>query len=90
MKTLIVADIHANLSAFEAILNKESSWDTFIFLGDAVMAGPSPDEVLSLLLSLDGIYIMGNHDREVLELDPDADTANPHRKWAQWHRKNIS
>lgn len=90
MKSLIVADIHANLAAFEAILVKERSWDTFIFLGDAVMAGPNPDEVLSLLSSLNGIYIMGNHDREVLELDPYTAIANPHRKWAQWHRKSIS
>ena len=90
MKSLIVADIHANLAAFEAILDKEGSWDTFIFLGDAVMAGPEPDEVLSLLSSLNGIYIMGNHDREVLKLDPDEVTANPHRMWAKWHRKNIS
>ncbi|MFC1713487.1 metallophosphoesterase family protein [Candidatus Poribacteria bacterium] len=90
MKSLIVADIHANLAAFEAILDREGSWDTFIFLGDAVMAGPNPDEVLSLLLSLNGIYIMGNHDQEVLELDPDADVTNLHRKWAQWHQKNIS
>jgi predicted phosphodiesterase len=81
MKSLIVADIHANLAALEAIPMKEGSWDTFIFRGDAVMAGPNPDEVLSLLSSLDGIYIMGNHDWEVLKLDTDEVTTNPHRIW---------
>ncbi len=90
MKSLILADIHANLAAFEAILEKEGSWDTFIFLGDAVMAGPNPDEVLSLLSSLGGTFIIGNHDREVLELDSDASVTNPDKKWGQWHRKNIS
>jgi predicted phosphodiesterase len=33
---------------------------------------------------------MGNHDREVLRLDPDEPTNNPGRAWAQWHRRNIS
>ena len=40
MKTLIIADIHANLAALEAILDKEHAWDRFVFLGDAVIAGP--------------------------------------------------
>lgn len=90
MKTLVVADIHANLAAFMAVLDKESSWDQFVFLGDAVLAGPEPDEVLSLLRTLDGNYIMGNHDREVLELNPDKPTVDPGRKWAQWHRTSIA
>lgn len=90
MKILITADIHANRAALEAVLDREHSWDMFVFLGDAVLAGPEPDEVLSLLRELDGIYIMGNHDREVLELDLDEHTTNPGRQWAQWHRRSIS
>lgn len=90
MKTLIVADIHANLAAFKAVLDKEHSWDRFVFLGDAVLAGPEPDEVLSLLRELGGRYIMGNHDREVLELDPGEKAIDPGRKWAQWHRRSLS
>ena len=90
MKTLIISDIHANKSALEAVLNKENTWDKCIFLGDAVISGPEPDEVLSILKSLDCITIMGNHDKEVLELDPDGFVVDPVKKWAQWHRKNIS
>ena len=90
MKMLIVADIHANRTALEAVLDKEQAWDEFVFLGDAVLAGPEPDEVLSLLRELDGTCIMGNHDREVLELDPGEHTTDPGRRWAQWHRRSIS
>lgn len=90
MKTLIVADIHANLAALMAVLDEEHPWDRFVFLGDAVLAGPEPDAVLSLLRTLDGSYIMGNHDREILELEPDEHTTDPGRKWAQWHRTSIS
>ena len=90
MKTLIVSDIHANRSAFEAVLHREQSWDRFMFLGDAVLVGPEPDEVLSLLRELDGICLMGNHDKEVLNLDADEHMISPGRKWAQWHRRSIS
>ena len=73
-----------------AVLDEEHPWDRFVFLGDAVLAGPEPDAVLSLLRTLDGSYIMGNHDREILELEPDEHTTDPGRKWAQWHRTSIS
>jgi len=90
IKSLIIADIHANLAALEAILEQEGSWDTVIFLGDAVMAGPQPDEVLSLLASFDGTCVMGNHDREVLDVDLDAHETDPHRIWIQWTREQLS
>ncbi|GAF99289.1 unnamed protein product, partial [marine sediment metagenome] len=90
VKSLILADVHANLSALEAVLDRESTWDEVIFLGDVVVAGPQPDEVLSLLASLDGIFLMGNHDREVLEVDPDAQETDADRLWVQWTRRQIS
>ena len=66
MESLILADIHANLAALEAILAQEGSWDEVIFLGDAVVGGPQPDETLSLMTTLQGVFLMGNHDREAL------------------------
>ena len=89
MKNLIISDIHANLAAFRAVLDAAGTWDRLVFLGDAVLAGPQPDEVLSLLRELDAVCIMGNHDREVLELDTEALAEKPERAWAQWHRRNI-
>jgi len=90
MKTLILADVHANLAALEAVLHKEGSWDDLLFLGDAVVAGPQPNEVLSLLSSLPGTYIMGNHDRELLNIDVSVPTVNPHRLWLYWDHRQLT
>ena len=90
MKTLVLSDIHANLAALHAVLDREPSWDRCVFLGDAVLAGSEPDEVLSILRELDGICVMGNHDRELLDLDPEEHAEGPGRRWARWHRMSIS
>ena len=89
MEYIIFADIHANLAALEAVLDHERSWDQVIFLGDAIVAGPHPDEVLSILSGLNGVFIMGNHDREVFKIDHAADGGG-HRSWVQWTREHIS
>lgn len=90
MKTLIVSDVHANLAALEAVLDAQRSWDRFVFLGDAVLAGPQPDEVLSLLREVADVCLMGNHDREVLSLDMDEPVSSVSGWWKRWHRESIS
>lgn len=90
MKSLIVADVHANLAALEAILEHERSWDEVIFLGDAVMAGPHPNEVVELLSQQPGIMLKGNHDREVLRVDCSISETDPHRQWVQWTRQTLT
>ena len=90
MKSLVLADIHANLTALETILDCEERWDEILFLGDAVVGGPQPDEVLSLLSRLDGIFLMGNHDREILEIDLFTEAEGAHGRWKQWTRRQIS
>jgi putative phosphoesterase len=90
MKSLIFADIHSNLAALEAMLDNEGDFDEIIFLGDAVIGGPQPDEVLSLLSKLKGFFLMGNHDAEVLKVDLEKVETNPNRIWIQWTRKHIS
>ncbi|MBT4499637.1 MAG: metallophosphoesterase family protein [Gemmatimonadetes bacterium] len=90
MKSLILADIHANLAALEAVLSCEGNWDEILFLGDAVVGGPQPDEVLDLLSTLDGVFLMGNHDREILGIDLSTEAAKIHERWKQWTRRQIS
>ena len=34
MKSLLLADIHGNLAALEAVLEQEEHWDEVISLGD--------------------------------------------------------
>lgn len=64
MKILILSDIHANWYALEAILANES-YDTLIFLGDAVDFGPNPKECVRFLMnSPTGRFwgVRGDHD----------------------------
>lgn len=89
MKYLILADVHANCPALEAVLDRETDWDEVLFLGDAVGYGPHPDGVLDLLSPLPGTFVMGNHDREILDsLDGQPET--PAAAFDQWTRGQLS
>lgn len=90
MVYLVLADVHANLPALEAVLDAPGDWDELLFLGDAVDAGPHPDETLSLLADQPGHFVMGNHDRAVLEASPDEPAATPDQRWCQWTREQLS
>ena len=46
MRVLIISDIHANLTAFEAVLqDAKGEWDVIWHLGDLVGYGPDPNEI---------------------------------------------
>ena len=59
-------------------------------LGDAVVGGPQPNEVLSVLADLKGIFLMGNHDREILHIDLASEALDTHLRWKQWTRQQLS
>src|SRR5262245_34591667 len=65
MRALVVADVHANLAAFQAVLadaHDRGGFDTVWCLGDIVGYGPQPAECMDLLRSLPHVAIAGNHD----------------------------
>ena len=62
MRYGIVADIHANLAAFEAVLADMGSVDGLWCLGDLVGYGPDPNECVELLRRRDHLCVIGNHD----------------------------
>jgi diadenosine tetraphosphatase ApaH/serine/threonine PP2A family protein phosphatase len=67
-RTLLFADVHANLPALRAVLAKgrELGVDSYLSLGDAVGYGPHPGEVIDLLAGLPGcVVLQGNHDYAV-------------------------
>jgi predicted phosphodiesterase len=69
VKLGIVADIHGNEVALRAVLEDAAPLqvDRWWALGDLVLFGPRPAEVLELLLALPGISLLrGNTDRYVL------------------------
>ena len=63
VKILIVADIHANLEALQAVLAE--SHDELWVLGDLVNYGPNPGEVVELVRSQASVVVQGNHDYAV-------------------------
>ncbi len=66
MRCAILADIHANLAALNAVLDdiaKQGKVDEIWCLGDIVGYGPEPGECISLLKKLKAICVAGNHDR---------------------------
>jgi putative phosphoesterase len=60
----LLSDIHANLSALDAVVNAALvlGVNKFISLGDVVGYGPSPGECIDLLESLQAESLLGNHD----------------------------
>lgn len=65
MKYLIIADIHSNLEAFEAVLEDTENHGGFGHtwcLGDVVGYGPDPGPCIKLLRQLDPLCVCGNHD----------------------------
>jgi diadenosine tetraphosphatase ApaH/serine/threonine PP2A family protein phosphatase len=71
MKTIVCSDVHANLRAFDAVLEvyREISPCRFLFLGDAVGYGAHPAACLDRLLALPrSRLLLGNHDWAVLDL----------------------
>lgn len=73
MRFIVASDIHANLPALEAFYSlldsKGFSGTPVYFLGDYVNLGAFPDETVSLLRTKQAeIFLMGNHDRYIVNI----------------------
>jgi predicted phosphodiesterase len=72
MKTAILGDIHANLVAFQAVIEQVDAWkpDHVLLVGDLVNRGPCPAECLALFQErqvADGWEtVRGNHEEYVI------------------------
>jgi len=64
MRTAVIADIHGNLTAFQAVLANIDSQkiDRIINLGDFIGYGPEPEAVAQLLFERQIPSILGNHE----------------------------
>jgi predicted phosphodiesterase len=73
MRIGIVSDIHANLAAFETVidaLRQANATDRVWCIGDMVGYGPHPNECLDLLREYDHVCVPGNHDFGLLGKTP--------------------
>ncbi|MDD4635771.1 MAG: metallophosphoesterase family protein [Dehalococcoidales bacterium] len=65
MRIAILADIHANLAAFTAVLRdceQRGGVDEYWLLGDLVNYGPDPEKCVEIVRRLKHCAIAGNHD----------------------------
>ncbi len=91
MKILVISDIHANLTAFEAVLaHCQGEWNFVWCLGDVVGYGPDPNECVDLLRTLPQLCLAGNHDWAALNR-LDVKTFNPDaRRAAEWTQATLT
>lgn len=91
MRLLILSDIHANLTAFDAALAvAEGKWDAAVCLGDVVGYGPDPAGVSEKLQTITKDVIRGNHDKAVAGI-MSSDDFNPVAKLAvDWTQSQLS
>jgi diadenosine tetraphosphatase ApaH/serine/threonine PP2A family protein phosphatase len=71
MRTLIVSDIHANLTALRAVLDDAAPFDRVWCLGDIVGYGPDPNKCIETIRDQPALQcVKGNHDAAILgEID---------------------
>lgn len=69
MRLAIIADIHSNLPALQAVLADIDQFgvDEIIVAGDAINGGPFPGEVLELIQERQLSVVKGNHENYILE-----------------------
>jgi len=74
MKIALIADIHGNLAALDAVLDAiaQEPPDQIVCLGDVAPTGPWPREVLARLRDVACPVVLGNADDELLHPRPAA------------------
>lgn len=90
MRYFILSDIHSNIEALQACIQraKEAGYDSVLCCGDLVGYGPSPVEAIDGIRSLNAITIRGNHDRVAAGLD-EATQFNPHARRAVYWTRSV-
>ncbi len=91
MRILVISDIHANLTALDAVLTDAGEFDAAWCLGDLVGYGPDPNECIAKVRVLPNLRcIIGNHDAAVLD-QIDTKTFNLEARQAlEWTKKTLT
>lgn len=89
MRVAVLSDIHANLTALDAVLGALGTVDGVWHLGDVVGYGPDPNEVVARLREVGAVGVRGNHDAAALG-GPEIEWFNPDARAAmEWTRGVI-
>jgi len=92
LRYAIISDIHSNLEAFEAVLEKIDSLDVdeIICLGDVVGYNANPNECIDIIKHRRIKCIIGNHDSRAIGIEEPTDF-NTHAKDAiYWTRDYLT
>jgi diadenosine tetraphosphatase ApaH/serine/threonine PP2A family protein phosphatase len=86
LRYLVIADIHANLEALDAVLDAVAGgWDRLLVLGDLVGYGAAPNEVVDRIRALEPMAIIrGNHDKAACGLEDGSNFNQVARAAATW------
>ncbi len=91
-KICILADIHSNLPALEAVLEeaKRLGASRFLVLGDLVGYGAQPRECIYRLANLESsIFVQGNHDYAVSQAAWESVESETAKTTAKWTREQL-
>jgi len=90
-RILVISDIHANLTALEAVLGDAGMVDETWCLGDLVGYGPDPNECILRIRSLPNlICLMGNHDTAAIGNLALASFNHDARRSLVWHKEAVT
>ncbi len=95
MLLAILADIHANVTALNAVLKecRARQVEKFIFLGDLIDYGMRPNEVIEIIKDLDDDFlaeIWGNHEKAVLDNDTTRFASDRGRAMLHYTQKKLT
>jgi predicted phosphodiesterase len=91
MRVLVISDIHANYTAFEAVLKDAGQVDETWCLGDLVGYGPDPNAVVEEVRDTPNLTcILGNHDMAAIGKMPLEAFNGDARRSLMYHEKVIS
>jgi len=92
MRYLIVSDIHANIDAFETVLDHATgAYDRVLVLGDLVGYGAEPNAVVDRIKALDPIAVIrGNHDKAACGIDDGSAFNHVARVAAIWTGERLT
>ncbi|NPV77072.1 MAG: metallophosphoesterase [Anaerolineae bacterium] len=90
-RILVISDIHANLTALQAVLDAAANVDATWCLGDLVGYGPDPNECVELVRSIQNLTcLIGNHDAAAIGSIDTMFFNREARLSAQWVKSRIS
>lgn len=90
-RILVISDIHANLTALEAVLADAGEVDETWCLGDLVGYGPDPNECIERVRSIPRLTcLMGNHDTAAVGNLALSSFNHDARRSLVWHKVTIT